>query len=100
MLKTRASHKKSDRSDILRIETPFRHGPPVRHSTIPRSQSVVAALAVTAIFLLHNDFWNREPRLEPWLGWLPADIGYHLVWIALAAGATWLVARAAWRRTR
>jgi len=55
---------------------------------------------VAAILIAHNDFWNRDPELEPWLGWLPADVGYHVAWIVGAAFATWLVSRAAWRDDR
>ena len=59
---------------------------------------IVAFIAVVGVMVLHNDFWNREPELEPVLGWIPTDMAYHTLWLVAASVTLWLVMRCTWRR--
>ncbi len=63
-------------------------------------QRLLALLAVLVLIVLHNDVWNREPQLEPVLGWMPADMVYRVVWVAVGAVVLWWVLRVAWRDAR
>lgn len=56
----------------------------------------VAALAV-ALFALHHDFWNWNNQ-SLWFGFLPAGLGYHMLY-SIAAASLWAFAsHFAWPR--
>lgn len=58
-----------------------------------RSKVVVLVFFIFAI--LHHDVWNWDDR-SLWLGFLPAGLGYHVVY-SLVVGIFWfLVTRLAW----
>jgi hypothetical protein len=59
-----------------------------------RRAAVRLALALAALYLLHNDIWFwREPRLV--LG-LPAGLLYHALYCVAAAALAALAVRFAW----
>ena len=59
---------------------------------------IVAAILVLVLAVLHLDHWNWEPHTEPVLGWIPADIAYHTLWLVGASIALVLVMRCAWKK--
>ena len=65
-----------------------------------RFARLAAAASVLAVMALHNDWWNRAPREAPVLGFVPADIAYHALWLAAASLVLWLVLRVTWPRER
>jgi len=48
----------------------------------------VAWIGELLLLFLHLDFW-RPQRAELYFGWMPEEIAYRLVWMALATA--WLV---------
>ena len=50
-----------------------------------RLEQALAVVGFAALIVLHVDFW-RPQRPDIWLGWIPEELGYRLVWIA----ASWL----------
>ncbi len=65
-------------------------------TTGARLPRVAVSAAVLVVMMLHNDVWHRAPRTAPALGWIPADIAYHVVWLALATLVLWAALRVAW----
>ena len=56
---------------------------------------VFAALAV-ALVGLHFDRWN-DHRVEPWaLGWMPADLAYHVGWVIAATALIFYLCARVW----
>ena len=55
----------------------------------------VVVLVFFIFAILHHDVWNWDDR-SLWLGFLPAGLGYHVVY-SLVVGIFWyLVTRFAW----
>lgn len=48
-----------------------------------RRVAVVAWIWGLALLALHLDFW-RPQRVRLWLGWIPEEAAYRLVWVLLA----------------
>ena len=57
-------------------------------------------LLVVALFVFHNDVWNREPQLVPTAGWLPADMTYRLGWLVAASIVLGILLRVTWKQAR
>ena len=56
-------------------------------------------LLVSAIYLLHQDFWNWT-SVEPLLfGFLPVGIWYHAAYSLLASVWMWLLVKFAWPKS-
>ena len=56
-------------------------------------------LVVTAVYLLHQDFWNWT-RVEPLLfGFLPVGLWYHAAYSLLASVLMWLLVKFAWPKS-
>jgi Protein of unknown function (DUF3311) len=56
-------------------------------------------LAVFAVYLLHQDFWNWT-RVEPLLfGFLPIGLWYHAAYSLLASALMWLLVKFAWPKS-
>ena len=56
-------------------------------------------LVVTAVYLLHQDFWNWT-RVEPLLfGFLPVGLWYHAAYSLLASALMWLLVKFAWPKS-
>ena len=53
-------------------------------------------LVVSAVYLVHQDFWNWT-RVEPLLfGFLPVGLWYHAAYSLLASALMWLLVKFAW----
>lgn len=78
------------------MRLPARAGPAMRPSPTSPRQRVLATVLGLALLLLHLDSWRtQEPRI--WLGWIPEELLYRLVWMALASAyLVWFCARI-WR---
>ena len=50
-----------------------------------RWERLVAALGLVALGVLHVDAW-RSPGARVFLGWVPEELLYRLVWVLLAWG--------------
>jgi hypothetical protein len=65
---------------------------------------VVAVGGLALLLVLHFDCWHFEFRREPggdlWLGVLPAELGYRLGWMALAAAYLEWFRRRIWHDER
>lgn len=48
------------------------------------------------LFLLHFDFW-RPQRVVLYLGWVPEELAYRLVWVGLATAYLAYFCRFCWR---
>jgi Protein of unknown function (DUF3311) len=71
-----------------------RHG---RAST--RIKRILLVLGISAVYLVHQDFWNWT-RVEPLLfGFLPIGLWYHAAYSLLASALMWLVVKFAWPRS-
>lgn len=56
------------------------------------------ALAVLVSVLLAGHLLQPSPGIEPMVvGWLPWDLGYHLLWMAAAAAVVWFMTDVVWR---
>ena len=61
-----------------------------------RTHRVVAALGLLGLLFLHIDFWRvRRPRV--YMDWMPEELVYRLVWVALAWLYLLYVCRFVWR---
>ena len=67
-----------------------------------------ALVAVLVLFVLHNNVFHEtafhetvfhEPG-EPVFGWMPSDMVYRVVWVAVGALVLWWVLRVTWRDAR
>lgn len=54
------------------------------------------ALAVVAVYLLHQDFWLWRSARPLVFGFLPVGLFYHACYSVLAALLMWLLVRHAW----
>ncbi len=43
----------------------------------------ISVIGLVVLLALHLDFWRPERR-DIYFGWLPEELAYRLVWIALA----------------
>ncbi len=48
-----------------------------------RGHAIVAGILATVLIVFHLDFW-RGPRTEIYLGFIPEELAYRLVWIVFA----------------
>jgi hypothetical protein len=56
-------------------------------------------LAVLAVYLIHQDFWNWV-QVEPLLfGFLPIGLWYHAAYSLLASALMWLLVKFAWPKS-
>lgn len=53
-------------------------------------------LAVTALYLLHQDFWNWRTAKPLMFGFLPAGMSYHAIYTIAVSLVMALIVRAAW----
>ena len=60
---------------------------------------ILLILAVFALYLAHQDFWNWT-RVEPLLfDFLPIGLWYHAAYSLLASAVMWLLVKFAWPRS-
>ena len=50
-----------------------------------------------ALFVLHNDWWNRSHG-DVVFGWIPFDLAYHVAWVGLGALVLSWILKATWGR--
>jgi Protein of unknown function (DUF3311) len=63
------------------------------------TKRTVLVLVVSAVYLLHQDFWNWT-RVEPLLfGFLPIGLWYHAAYSLLASALMWLLVKFAWPKS-
>jgi hypothetical protein len=64
-----------------------------------RRHRLVFAVLAAAMFVLHVDPWSSG-AIEPvtW-GFVPRDLGYHIVWIIAAVLLTFYLCGPVWRET-
>jgi hypothetical protein len=63
------------------------------------TKRTLLVLAVSAVYLLHQDFWNWT-RAEPLLfGFLPVGLWYHAAYSLLASALMWLLVKFAWPKS-
>ena len=55
-------------------------------------------LALVALYLLHNDFWNWD-QLR-WVGALPAGLAFHVAYCLVASLLMWLLVRTQGNKNR
>ncbi len=49
-----------------------------------RRHGLIFAGVVVLLLGLHVDVWNHGRGVELVLGWIPYDLGYHLLWMLVA----------------
>ncbi len=54
------------------------------------------ALAVIALYLLHQDFWFWRAATPLVFGFLPVGLFYHLCYTLVISGLMWLLVKHAW----
>jgi hypothetical protein len=60
---------------------------------------ILLVLGISAVYLVHQDFWNWA-RVEPLLfGFLPIGLWYHAAYSLLASALMWLLVKFAWPRS-
>jgi hypothetical protein len=60
------------------------------------TKRTLLVLVVSAVYLVHQDFWNWT-RVEPLLfGFLPVGLWYHAAYSLLASALMWLLVKFAW----
>ena len=60
---------------------------------------ILLILAVFALYLAHQDFWNWM-RVEPLLfDFLPIGLWYHAAYSLLASAVMWLLVKFAWPKS-
>lgn len=61
-----------------------------------RAHRIVLAAIVIALVILHMDPWS-DGSIEPvvW-GFVPRDLGYHLLWVLAATATTFYMCAKAW----
>jgi len=52
-------------------------------------------LLILILIILHQDYWNWS-NASLWFGFLPAQMGYHIVISLLAAGFWWWLVHFDW----
>ncbi len=63
-----------------------------------RGKRVVAWLGFAALLALHLDFWRpqRPDEVTLYFGWVPGELAWRLVWMALAWAYLLFVLRFVW----
>ena len=60
---------------------------------------ILLLLGISAVYLVHQDFWNWT-RVEPLLfGFLPIGLWFHAAYSLLASALMWLLVKFAWPRS-
>ena len=60
---------------------------------------ILLLLGISAVYLVHQDFWNWT-RVEPLLfGFLPIGLWVHAAYSLLASALMWLLVKFAWPRS-
>jgi Protein of unknown function (DUF3311) len=60
---------------------------------------IVLIVVVSAVYLVHQDFWNWT-GVEPLLfGFLPIGLWYHAAYSLLASALMWLLVKFAWPKS-
>ncbi len=59
-------------------------------------KKTLLALAVVALYVLHQDFWNWRQARPLVFGFVPVGLFYHAMFSAACAGLMWLLVRFAW----
>ena len=63
------------------------------------TKRTLLVLVVSAVYLVHHDFWNWM-RVEPLLfGFLPVGLWYHAAYSLLASALMWLLVKFAWPKS-
>ena len=63
------------------------------------TKRTLLVLAVFAVYLVHQDFWNWT-RVEPLLfGFLPIGLWYHAAYSLFASALMWLLVKLAWPKS-
>jgi hypothetical protein len=63
------------------------------------TKRTLLVLVVSAVYLVHHDFWNWT-RVEPLLfGFLPVGLWYHALYSLLASALMWLLVKFAWPKS-
>ena len=63
------------------------------------TKRTLLVLVVSAVYLVHLDFWNWT-RVEPLLfGFLPVGLWYHAAYSLLASALMWLLVKFAWPKS-
>lgn len=80
-----------------RVSTPAgQEGPAAAPAPRRRARNLALLALVTAVYVLHQDFWNWQ-RIEPLLfGFLPVGLAYHLGYSMLATLMMVVLVRFAW----
>ena len=60
------------------------------------NRPVLLALAVLALYVVHQDFWFRDVARPLVFGFLPIGLFYHIVLCLAIAGLMWMLVRYAW----
>jgi hypothetical protein len=60
--------------------------------------TLLLALAMAALYVLHQDFWFWRTAEPLALGFLPAALWYHGLYCVAAALLMWTLTRVAWPR--
>ncbi len=67
------------------------------------AQRRIVLIASLALLVLHSDdlLFGHATGVRPAvLGWLPADMAYHLVWTVAGIGVCWMALSCTWGRSR
>ena len=60
---------------------------------------ILLLLGISAVYLVHQDFWNWT-RVEPLLfGFLPIGLWFHAAYSLLASAVMWLLVKFAWPKS-
>lgn len=59
-------------------------------------KKTLLALAVAALYVLHQDFWNWREARPLVFGFVPVGLFYHGLFSVACAGLMWLLVRFAW----
>ena len=63
------------------------------------TKRILLVLGISAIYLIHQDFWNWT-RVEPLLfGFLPIGLWYHAAYSLFASALMWLLVKLAWPKS-
>ena len=51
---------------------------------------------LVAVLVVSHVWAPTRPGDVLWFGWIPFDLGFHLVWMAVAAGAVFYMTERVW----
>ena len=57
---------------------------------------LLIAVAITALYLLHQDFWFWREARPLVFGFLPVGLAYHAVYCLAVTALMWALTRIAW----